>query len=242
MRVLVVGDSGVGKTTLLRGVCRDAALGKNDPSLAKPHRWTIGCDVHVLTYQSRDNYGVMKDVCIEFVDVGGHPKYSISRAMFYHDVQGIILVHDLSNAKSYDHLRLWMTQIQETQRVKGCVLPASYNQNTTEYPSLNAMPKLVLGNKRDQVSPHTKRPSGLPELRTFDTMEASAEPYAVDTNVFYGFLDKVFLFANRQGDGTGDSGYAHGFSNDGLRQTKARQLSPTIAGGSATGSGSGWWR
>jgi GTPase SAR1 family protein len=45
VRVLVVGDSGVGKTTLLRGLCREDG-DRDAPS--KPHRWTVGCDVHVL--------------------------------------------------------------------------------------------------------------------------------------------------------------------------------------------------
>lgn len=52
VRVLVVGDSGVGKTTLLGALCRDPADGKRDTSAA-PHRWTTGCDVHVLVGRSR---------------------------------------------------------------------------------------------------------------------------------------------------------------------------------------------
>lgn len=47
VRVLVVGDSGVGKTTLLQALCRDEKVtDANDPPPS--HRWTTGCDVHVL--------------------------------------------------------------------------------------------------------------------------------------------------------------------------------------------------
>lgn len=122
VRVLVVGDSGVGKTTLLRAVCRDPSAPR-DAASAVQHRWTTGCDVHVLVrecksapifcvfalltclllgymnltltvwlnpqlHRYREGYGAEKEVYIEFIDVGGHPKYEISRAMFYHDVQG----------------------------------------------------------------------------------------------------------------------------------------------------------
>ena len=45
VRVLVVGDSGVGKTSLLRAICK-----VNGASDAPPQRlqWTTGCDVHVM--------------------------------------------------------------------------------------------------------------------------------------------------------------------------------------------------
>lgn len=48
VRVLVVGDSGVGKTALLGALCREpAGLPGAAPSLLS-HRWTTGCDAHVF--------------------------------------------------------------------------------------------------------------------------------------------------------------------------------------------------
>jgi hypothetical protein len=140
------------------------------------------------------------------------------------------------------------------------------------------MPKLVVGNKRDQVSPQTKRASGAPELRGVETMEAvgyagirrggvffahafiifiqTAEPFSLDTNVFYGFLDRVTTFANAQASGhdggstSSDypmgSGTTSAFAADGLRQTnKTRPLSPSMNPPMTPGKGSGtggWWR
>ena len=59
-------------------------------------------------YRYRESYGSEKDMYIEFLDVGGHPKYEISRKAFYRDVQGIVFVYDLSNMRSYDHLKQWI--------------------------------------------------------------------------------------------------------------------------------------
>lgn len=49
VRVLVVGDSGVGKTTLLRAACREPGAERGD---AGAPQWTTGCDVHVLVRAS----------------------------------------------------------------------------------------------------------------------------------------------------------------------------------------------
>lgn len=89
-------------------------------------------------YAYRDAYGSEKEAYVEFVDVGGHPKYEISRGVFYNDVQGridrihrscwhqelmtvtgIVFVHDLSNARSYDHLKIWLRCVHVATAVYG---------------------------------------------------------------------------------------------------------------------------
>lgn len=52
------------------------------------YRCLYACYDVLQYYQYREGYGAEKEVYVEFIDVGGHPKYEISRAMFYHDVQG----------------------------------------------------------------------------------------------------------------------------------------------------------
>lgn len=39
-------------------------------------------------HRYREAFGAEREVYVEFVDVGGHVKYEISRGVFYHDVQG----------------------------------------------------------------------------------------------------------------------------------------------------------
>lgn len=98
IRVLVVGDSGVGKTSLVHQLTHS----KPQPSTS----WTVGCDVQILPFEvERQPYFV------EFWDVGGSPRYSASRSTFYHDFDGLMLVHDLNNKISYDNLRSWHTEV-----------------------------------------------------------------------------------------------------------------------------------
>jgi GTPase SAR1 family protein len=48
---------------------------------------------------------------IEFWDVGGHRNYQDARSVFYNNINGIILVHDLSNKKSLLHLKNWLDEL-----------------------------------------------------------------------------------------------------------------------------------
>lgn len=149
VRVLVVGDSGVGKTTLLRSLCRPQSRVPSKALDKPPTAWTAGCDVHVLL-KSLGPDG--RDVFVEFLDVGGHRQYELSRRAFYVDVHGVLFVHDLSNAKSGDHLSQWSRELSSVQRVKGCVVPSTTGQTHKDIPTLHALPKLVVGSKRDLVT------------------------------------------------------------------------------------------
>lgn len=47
---------------------------------------------------------------MEFVDVGGRSKHPNSRRVFYDQIHGLALVHDLSNGRSYQNLSKWYNE------------------------------------------------------------------------------------------------------------------------------------
>ena len=169
VRILVVGDSGVGKSSLLRALCR-SSLSSSSSRVEPSRSWTIGCDVHVLLQsQGRDN----DELFVEFLDVGGHCHYELSRHVFYYDVHGVMFVHDLSNAKSGDHLRSWSREVSTIQRLKGCVVPGHEGALLT----LHQVPKLVVGSKKDLVETSHRRvqPTGVngwAEFRTVSSIQS----------------------------------------------------------------------
>ncbi|RIB04918.1 hypothetical protein C2G38_641375 [Gigaspora rosea] len=63
---------------------------------------------------SRNN----KTYFVEFLDVGGTSKHKSSRNMFYHQINGIILVHDVSNRKSYHNLWKWLSEVIYSEAYK----------------------------------------------------------------------------------------------------------------------------
>ncbi|KAL3662073.1 hypothetical protein V7S43_012878 [Phytophthora oleae] len=222
VRVLVVGDSGVGKTALLSAICRlySPSSASNDKNSAL---WTTGCDVHVLL---KPLGPTQREVFVEFLDVGGHRKYELSRGAFYHDVHGVIFVHDLSNVKSGEHLCNWSREINSMQRLKGCVVPATGKEQ--DHPGLHDLPKLIIGNKKDLLPrnhrPNMTMPIGFPEFRTVPCIESSADPLSMEpSGAFDIFLQQTLAFANR---GDGGNTYNGFNSNTGLRQTASRAVDP----------------
>ncbi|CAG8791644.1 12621_t:CDS:2, partial [Acaulospora morrowiae] len=100
IRIVVIGDSGVGKTSLVHILCHNEAL--RNPA------WTIGCSVDVKIHTHSRS---CKSYFVEFVDVGGSSKHKSVRNVLYHQINGIMLVHDVSNKKSYYNLWKWIAEV-----------------------------------------------------------------------------------------------------------------------------------
>lgn len=72
--------------------------------------------------------GPTRSVFVEFWDIGGRATYERSRSVFYGAYNGLVLVHDLTNRKSYANLRRWIAEVtlpsvgNETGAVAGSVL------------------------------------------------------------------------------------------------------------------------
>uniref|UniRef100_A0AAX7SUK7 RAB, member of RAS oncogene family like 3 n=1 Tax=Astatotilapia calliptera TaxID=8154 RepID=A0AAX7SUK7_ASTCA len=94
---------GVGKSSLVHLLCQNQVLG--NPS------WTVGCSVDVRVQDYKEGTPEEKTFYIELWDVGGSVGNASSvkstRAVFYNSVNGIILVHDLTNKKSSQNLYRW---------------------------------------------------------------------------------------------------------------------------------------
>ncbi|XP_078327841.1 rab-like protein 3 isoform X3 [Crassostrea virginica] len=103
VKIVVVGDSGVGKTSLVHLICHQ------EPTSNPPY--TIGCSVEVKLHDYKAGTPGEKTFFVEMWDIGGSTSHQNSRSIFYNSVQGIILVHDLSNRKSHQNLRKWLAEV-----------------------------------------------------------------------------------------------------------------------------------
>jgi Rab-like protein 3 len=103
VRILVVGDSGVGKTTLTQ------LIAQVEPSTSS--NWTVGAGVEVKIHEYAEGTPAQKSFFLEFWDIGGSISHQNTRSVFYQPTHGIILVHDITNKKSYDNLQHWLIEI-----------------------------------------------------------------------------------------------------------------------------------
>ncbi|XP_015794981.1 rab-like protein 3 [Tetranychus urticae] len=113
IKVLVLGDSGVGKSCLINLICKTNMWSK--PS------WTIGCSIEILLHQFNEGTPNHRSCLIELWDIGGYKTHSSARSLFYQSYHGIILVHDLTNRKSYLNLRKWLGEVLCTSETNGTV-------------------------------------------------------------------------------------------------------------------------
>ncbi|XP_073829101.1 rab-like protein 3 isoform X2 [Musca autumnalis] len=153
VRIILVGDSGVGKTCLTHLIA-------HGESLSRPG-WTVGCNIEVKLHEYKEGTPQQKPYFIELFDVGGSLSHKNSRSVFYAPTDGIIMVHDLTNRKSHNNLRDWLFEILSKEG-KDTYKPGSNpgvhkpsdEQNAfdpEEFVGAAQIPILVMGTKLDLV-------------------------------------------------------------------------------------------
>lgn len=144
IKVVVVGDSGVGKSSFVKGIINQVAI---------PHQHsTIGCNVELLAYSYSMNQSLDRDVFLEFWDVGGAQGHRHSRSIFYSNSNALILVHDLSNRKSFLNLKKWLREVMNSgkQELTGVSVRGHQENNDFNLSSNGSIPILVVGTKEDE--------------------------------------------------------------------------------------------
>ncbi|XP_036401494.1 rab-like protein 3 [Megalops cyprinoides] len=151
VKLLVLGDSGVGKSSLVHLLCQNQVLG--NPS------WTVGCSVDVRIHDYKEGTPEEKTYYIELWDVGGSVGSASSakstRAVFYNSVNGIILVHDLTNKKSSQNLYRWSLEALNKDSSPTGVIVTNGDYDREQFAE-NPLPLLVIGTKFDLI-PENKR-------------------------------------------------------------------------------------
>ncbi|KAG0461488.1 hypothetical protein HPP92_021785 [Vanilla planifolia] len=143
VRVLVVGDSGVGKTSLVHLILKGS-------SITRPHP-TVGCTVGVkhISYGGACNSsnslgGSERYFFVELWDISGHDRYKDCRLLLYNQIHGVIFVHDLSQRRTKAGLQKWAAEIAST-----ATFSAPFGSSG---PGGLPVPYLVIANKIDIAS------------------------------------------------------------------------------------------
>lgn len=110
-KLLLIGDSGVGKTCILFRFSEDAF---NTTFIS-----TIGIDFKIKTIELRG-----KKIKLQIWDTAGQERFHTITTSYYRGAMGIMLVYDITNAKSFDNIAKWLRNIDEhaTEDVERMIL------------------------------------------------------------------------------------------------------------------------
>ncbi|KAG5682673.1 hypothetical protein PVAND_012010 [Polypedilum vanderplanki] len=145
VRVVFLGDTGCGKSSLVNLIANNEVLANS---------WTtVGCQIEVKLHEYKEDTSHQKQFFIELFDVGGSISHKISRNIFYQQINGIVLVHDLTNRKSQDNLKNWLFEIinKDGKDVLKGTNASADDMDTEQFLGICQIPILVVGTKNDLI-------------------------------------------------------------------------------------------
>jgi small GTP-binding protein len=100
LKILTIGESGVGKTCLL--------LRYTEDRFVKNHLTTIGID-----YKAKNIEINQKNVKLKIWDTAGQERFRNITQQYYKSADGILMVFDLTDKESFEKVKEWMKQIKD---------------------------------------------------------------------------------------------------------------------------------
>ncbi|KAJ1348211.1 hypothetical protein KIN20_003465 [Parelaphostrongylus tenuis] len=98
-KLLIVGDSSVGKSSLL--------LRFTDSVFNESYAPTIGVDYRVRTVVVDD-----KTVKLQIWDTAGQERFRTIASSYYRGAHGILIVYDITNEKTFENIPFWMKNVE----------------------------------------------------------------------------------------------------------------------------------
>lgn len=109
LKVIIIGDSGVGKTNILTRYCEGI--------FKESYVATIGVDFKIKLIQHGD-----KKVKLQIWDTAGQERFKNITQTYYKGAAGIILVYAINNIESFRNLNSWIRQIENTSNEDSTII------------------------------------------------------------------------------------------------------------------------
>jgi len=97
-KMLLIGDSGVGKSCLL--------LRFADDTYTESYISTIGVDFKIRTIELEG-----KTVKLQIWDTAGQERFRTITSSYYRGAHGIIVVYDVTDRDTFEHVKQWLQEI-----------------------------------------------------------------------------------------------------------------------------------
>ena len=107
-KMILVGDSNAGKTSLFRKISKNVF---NEKMVS-----TIGIDKTTLEYEiniKENEKEVKKNIQILLFDTAGQERYLSSTKSYFKRANGVILLYSIIDKRSFDNLSKWLNEVKE---------------------------------------------------------------------------------------------------------------------------------
>jgi Ras-related protein Rab-18 len=108
-KMLIIGDSGVGKSSILLRFC--------DDEFNEKQASTIGVDFKTKMMQVKE-----KKLKLALWDTAGQERFRTLTSSYYRGAQGIILVYDCSSRATFEHVRFWQEEVRKYSTNQDAIL------------------------------------------------------------------------------------------------------------------------
>ena len=119
-KFILLGDTKVGKTCIFKKISSDKFI--------KDNISTVGVDFQVLDYEfeiEKNSKKIKKKLKIQLYDTAGQERYRSFTKSYINKSNGIIIVYDITNRESFDHITKWIKDIEEQygkiDEIKACI-------------------------------------------------------------------------------------------------------------------------
>uniref|UniRef100_A0A0B7AYR6 SOCS box domain-containing protein n=1 Tax=Arion vulgaris TaxID=1028688 RepID=A0A0B7AYR6_9EUPU len=113
MKIILLGDQGVGKTSFMKAL-------KSHPDVTK-----VKCSCRVAPSSDHLEVEIMTNqgqaAFIRLYDTGGQERYRSLTSSYYRGAHGVLLMFDLTNKKSMENLETWLSDLDAFSSASSCV-------------------------------------------------------------------------------------------------------------------------
>ena len=109
-QLLIIGDSCVGKTSLLTRYTTG--------TFKEEYIATVGIDYYTKNETIND-----KIISIKLWDTVGQERYKALTQNFFKNAEGVMVVYDITKVDSFDNLKFWINSIKQNMENKNIIIP-----------------------------------------------------------------------------------------------------------------------
>ena len=114
IKIMLLGDSSVGKTSIIKRYCKN--------QYSNSFISTIGVDFETkyINIDFKTKYIKIGEYSVKVLiwDTAGQEKFRNIAKQYYKGANGVLLIYDVTNKKSFERIAYWMNELKDNNQIK----------------------------------------------------------------------------------------------------------------------------